>query len=173
MSSDGLTTCVVTSSFTGMNDSRPEPEGSLTRTQYEILRAIWAIGGDGATVAEIWREVSNTRSVARTTILNLVDRLERRRWLTHEVDGSVRRYRSATSRADTEQHLVDEVVTDFFEGSAVDLVSRLLGSDRLGAADRRRLAELIDEEGAKPAKSRKAGRPASSSKKSVKRRKSR
>ena len=146
----GLTTIVVSAKVGGMSSSkrRPSaaaPEGTLTRTQYEILDAIWRIGGEGATVAEIWGVVSEQRDVARTTILNLVDRLEKRGWVAPLAEAGVRRYRAATTREATQQHLVEEVVFDFFDGSAVDLVSRLLGAGQLRAADRRRLRELIDD----------------------------
>ena len=59
-----------------------DPEGNLTPVQYEILQVIWDGDDAGSTVAEIWREISKSRSVGRTTILNLVDRLEKRGWLS-------------------------------------------------------------------------------------------
>ena len=57
------------------------PEGALTAAQFEIMEFVWKHGRRGATVAEVWQEISKTRDVARTTVLNLVDRLERRGWL--------------------------------------------------------------------------------------------
>ena len=57
------------------------PEGNLTPAQFEIMEIVWNHGRKGATVAEIWQATSQTRDVARTTVLNLVDRLERRGWL--------------------------------------------------------------------------------------------
>ncbi|MFB3111017.1 MAG: BlaI/MecI/CopY family transcriptional regulator [Gemmatimonadales bacterium] len=67
------------------------PEGNLTPAQYEILQVIWGGDEEGATVAEIWQEISKLRSVGRTTVLNLVDRLEKRGWLTRrQVQGVYR-----------------------------------------------------------------------------------
>jgi len=57
------------------------PKGNITPVQYEILQVIWDAEEQGATVTEIWREISKSRSVGRTTVLNLVDRLEKRGWL--------------------------------------------------------------------------------------------
>ena len=54
----------------------PLPEAQLTPTQFEIMEIVWA-SADGATVAEIWERVSTMRTVGRTTILNLVVRLEK------------------------------------------------------------------------------------------------
>ena len=58
-----------------------KPEGSLTSAQHEIMAVVWDRGDQGATVSEIWQAIVALRRVGRTTILNLVDRLERRGWL--------------------------------------------------------------------------------------------
>ena len=39
-----------------------DPEGNVTPVQYEILQAVWESGEEGATVAEIWREISKERT---------------------------------------------------------------------------------------------------------------
>ena len=57
------------------------PEGKLTPVQFEIMEMVWDSSVDGVTVAEVWNAVSAKRSVTRTTVLNLVDRLEKRGWL--------------------------------------------------------------------------------------------
>ena len=73
------------------------PEGRLTAAQYEIMQLVWDAEG-GMTVTEIWERISATRSVARTTILNLVDRLEKRRWLKRRKCEGVFRYVAAVDR---------------------------------------------------------------------------
>ena len=57
------------------------PEGRLTPAQHEIMEIVWRTGEAGATVTEIWTAIAGSREVARTTVLNLVDRLEKRGWL--------------------------------------------------------------------------------------------
>ena len=42
----------------------PIPEGNLTPAQHEIMEVVWERGRAGATVAEIWEAVSQTRQVA-------------------------------------------------------------------------------------------------------------
>lgn len=121
------------------------PEGSLTPAQYEILDVVWRAGDDGATVAEIWHAISETRTVARTTILNLVDRLEKRGWLKRRDDAVAARYTAAVSRDRTSTELAGEFVETFFDGSAANLVMSLLGTQRLDAAEVRRLREILDK----------------------------
>ena len=80
----------------------PKPEGNLTPTQYEIMETVWQTGSAGATVAEIWQAIAEKRSVGRTTVLNLVDRLEKRRWLLRRSGQRASRYVAAVSREKTD-----------------------------------------------------------------------
>src|SRR5262245_13327116 len=105
------------------------PKGNLTAAQYEIMAAVWGAGDDGVTVAEIWQTISAARPIARTTVLNQVDRLEKRGWLRRLPGDGATRFGAGLSRADASQQLVAGFVSDYFQGSTVDLVSALLGSD--------------------------------------------
>lgn len=120
------------------------PEGKLTPAQYEILEAIWAAGRDGATVAAIWEAVSARREVGRTTILNLVDRLEKRGWLMRRKDGGAFRYLATVDRDATARAVAGEFVDEFFGGAADQLVLSLLGSKRLRPEDLERIRRLLD-----------------------------
>ena len=66
------------------------PEGSLTSGQFELMQLLWE-SKDGLTVVEIWETIGVDRDVSRTTILNQVDRLEKRGWLErNKVEGVFR-----------------------------------------------------------------------------------
>ena len=124
------------------------PEGKLTAAQFELMRLLWE-SPDGLTVAEIWNAVREKRDVSRTTILNLVDRLEKRRWLDRKkVDGTFR-YRAAVDRRVTEREVAAEFVSEFFNGSAEKLVLSLLGSNRVSKAEIRRLKQLLADDAPK------------------------
>jgi predicted transcriptional regulator len=130
----------------------PEPEGSLTPIQYEIMDAVWRQEKTGATVGEIWQTIAAQREVARTTVLNLVDRLEKRAWLKRRKRRGVYRYTASVAREQAASLLAAEFVDNFFGGSAANLVLSLLGSERFDAADIERLQRLIeaaDEDDAK------------------------
>ena len=120
------------------------PEGKLTPAQFEILQRIWA-SPVGLTVAEIWEAVRAERSVSRTTVLNLVDRLEKRGWLSRSKDEAVFRYRAAVDRAAAESQLANDFVQEFFSGSAMNMVMSLLGSKPVTKSDIRKLQRLLDE----------------------------
>jgi predicted transcriptional regulator len=121
----------------------PTPEGKLTPAQHEIMEIIWRAGD--ATVSEIWETIAARRDVMRTTVLNLVDRLEKRGWLNRRKRKGGYRYYAAIARDETSRGLAEEFVDDFFGGSASDLVMSLLGSQRMKSEDVGRLRQLLDE----------------------------
>ena len=120
-----------------------QPKGTLTPSQYEILEAAWSRLPEGATVAEIWQAISSSRAIARTTVLNLVDRLERRGWLVRHEGSGARRYKAAFRREKTGALLAKGFVDDFFGGSATNLVTSLLGSKRLTGDEIMKLRGLL------------------------------
>lgn len=134
----------------------PSPEGNLTPAQFEIMEIVWNDGREGATVAEIWQEISKTREVARTTVLNLVDRLERRGWVKRRKTRGVNRFVATASREETETLLADDFVDDFFGGSASELVMNLLGSKRFKPEEIQRLQQMLASQ--RPEKQRR-GKP--------------
>ena len=125
------------------------PEGRLTPAQHEIMEAVWRAGETGATVTEIWTAIARSREVTRTTVLNLVDRLEKRGWLKRRKRQGTYHYLAAVPKEAAARELAEEFVDDFFGGSAGELVMSLLGSKRLTKEDvlelRHRLEALLAE----------------------------
>ena len=121
----------------------PRPSGTLTPPQLEILEAVWAHGPAGATIAELVATLSRRREVARTTVLTLVQRLERRGWLSADKTDRAHRYRATRSREESAGRLAAEFVDSFFGGSASTLVASLLGSKKIRHGELARLRELL------------------------------
>jgi BlaI family penicillinase repressor len=118
------------------------PEGKLTPAQFEIMRLIWTSAA-GLTIGEIWGAVRANRNVSRTTVLNLVDRLDKRNWLKRRKDQGVYRYVTRVERPAAEKQLTAEFVEEFFQGSASNLIMSLLGSKRISKADVESLKQLL------------------------------
>jgi predicted transcriptional regulator len=135
------------------------PEGNLTPAQHEILDIIWEAGDQGATVAEVWQAVSAKRAVGRTTVLNLVDRLEKRGWLRRRDDAAgANRYLATLTRERAAAGIAKDFLNDFFDGSASNLVMTLLGSNKLSKSELQRLRTLLDQS-ASPNARKPEGRP--------------
>ncbi|MEM7309647.1 MAG: BlaI/MecI/CopY family transcriptional regulator [Planctomycetota bacterium] len=122
----------------------PKPEGQLTAAQFEILSIIWEQGRGGATIGEIWQVISTRRSVARTTVLNLVDRLEKRGWLRRQDGEGVQRYLAGVSRAEAERRLARGFLNDFFGDRRLQAVRSLLGTGAYDEDELRELRDLVD-----------------------------
>ena len=120
------------------------PEGSLPPAQHEIMDVVWEADPPGVSVTEIWEAVSANREVTRTTVLNQVDRLEKRHWLRRKKIGSGFRYFATKGRDATARDLAGEFVDDFFGGSASDLMMSLVGSSRLHADEIAKLRRLLE-----------------------------
>ena|SRR5579862_7673400 len=125
----------------------PTPKGSLTSAQHEIMAVVWAAPSEGITVADIWQTIAKTRAISRTTVLSQVDRLEKRGWLERMPGEGTTRFRAAISKKDASQQLAAEFVSDFFEGSTVEFVTALLGSNAfaLNKQDLDRLRRLFQQ----------------------------
>ena len=119
-------------------------DGQLTPTQYEIMQVIWAAGREGASVGEVWKTIAEHRSVSRTTILNLIDRLEKRKWLKRQERPGRNRYLAAVTQPAASRGLAENFIKDFFSGSTSNLVMSLMGSKRLDADEIERLRQLLD-----------------------------
>src|SRR5690606_31935047 len=108
-----------------------EPEGKLTPGQLEILEVVWNAPAGGLTVGQIWESIAARREITRTTILNLVERLEKRGWLRRRKQQGVFHYTAAVDRETARQMMAEEFLDEYFEGSASGLLMSLLGSGRL------------------------------------------
>lgn len=119
-------------------------EGTLTAAQYQILEVIWNGSKAGATVTEIWEEICEQREVTRTTVLNQVDRLEKRGWLRRKKHDDGFRYVATQSREQASREITEEFVDSYFAGSASDLLMSLLGTKKLKPAEISRLRDLLN-----------------------------
>ncbi len=122
-----------------------KPKGRLTPAQLEIMQIMWQRGR--ASAAEVWEEISNGRNVAPTTVATLLQRLERRGWLTHKTSGRAFVYSPAKSRKESAGEIAAEVVDMVFDGSAAGLFMSLLGQRKISRGEIRRLKRLLDDPG--------------------------
>lgn len=116
---------------------------SLSDTQLEIMREVWAHGE--VTVTQVWETLAQRRSVARNTILTMMDRLTNRGWLKRRTAGPGHLYSARSSRSSTLQNLVGRMVDTAFGGSVEDMVLTLLQGRKLSAEETRRIRKLIDQ----------------------------
>jgi predicted transcriptional regulator len=118
---------------------------AITDRQFEALHVLWDRGP--LTVREIMGYLPRGRRQPYTTVLGLLQNMERAGLVTHEEEGTTYRYRPATSRRQATQTLLRDFVGRFFRGSAEALVLGLVDADELDPKTLRNLhAKLAQTE---------------------------
>jgi len=132
-----------------MRKQKPEKTKSpgdlptLSEGQLEIMQVIWEKGE--ITVSEVWETLAARRDVARNTILTLMDRLEKKGWLSRHADGQTHRYIAAVSRQSTLGDVVHRLVETAFAGSADSMMLALLEGRGVSEAEAARIRAMIDK----------------------------
>lgn len=114
---------------------------ALSEAQMEIMEIVWR--SEEVTVADVWKTLSDRRSVSRNTIQTLMARLDERGWLEHRAEGKTFFYRAAHQRECAQRQLVDSLVQSAFGGSADGLVMALLDNG-VTEEEARRIRTMID-----------------------------
>jgi BlaI family penicillinase repressor len=121
---------------------KPNKLPALSEAHLEIMQVVWEAGE--ATVTDVWNVLSKRRRVARNTILTLIDRLEKKGWLTRRAAGQSYLYRATTPRTTTLGRVVHRLVDAAFAGSAEGLVVALLEGRGISREEAGRIRSLID-----------------------------
>ena len=120
------------------------PKGGLTGTQLEIMQIFWSRSTGEATAAEVWQALQETRIVARTTVLTLLQRLEKRGWVTREGEGRGAVYRAASRPEETATRLATDFLDAYFGGSASRLIMSLLGGRNVSAEEAQQMRAMLE-----------------------------
>jgi predicted transcriptional regulator len=125
------------------------PQSSLSRRERQIMEIVYRLGE--ATAADIRAEIPDPPSYS--TIRALLRVLVDKQHLQHREDGPRYIYSATVSRQKARVGALAQLVNTFFEGSALQAMSALLGSSK------RKLTEAqLDELSALIATARKKGR---------------
>jgi predicted transcriptional regulator len=104
---------------------------AITERQFEVLSLLWDHGP--MTVRELLDRLDRDHPLPYTTVLGLLQNMERAGLATHEVENQTHRYRALLSREQATGKLLSDFVTRFFRGSAERLVLGLVDADQLSA----------------------------------------
>ena len=125
------------------------PEGTLTSHQFEIMKVVGDSKRRGISSSKVWLEVKQNRDVARTTIINLMDRLEQRGWLERrELDpdqSSTIQFVATVGPRQARAQMLQCFVNDYYGGSAAELSKSLLRWRCLTIGDMGELRSLLDQ----------------------------
>jgi predicted transcriptional regulator len=83
-----------------------------------IMDRMWA-GEDTATVRDVLTGLQQDRTIAYTTVMTVMDNLQRKGWLVRERDGKAYRYRPTASREEYTARLMRDALDDSTDQEAV------------------------------------------------------
>jgi BlaI family penicillinase repressor len=111
--------------------------------QLKILQVLWDRGA--ASVAGVHEALAGDARLAYTTVATMLRKMEGRGLVKHRAEDRRFIYRAAVSAEVVTRGMVDDVLERLFEGKLSDMVSHLLTTREVSAAEVRRLEELIAE----------------------------
>ena len=132
---------------------------AITDRQYALLRLLWEYGP--LTVRELMVKLPDGDVQPYTTILGMLQNMEKVKLVTHEKEGVTYRYRPAADEQETTSKLLRDFVGRFFGGSAERLVMGLVDADELGVAELRELQSQLTQLDSKEKSSEKRNRRSS------------
>ena len=122
----------------------PRPKSpTLTEAELRVMQVLW--DKKRATVAEVTDALKDQADLAYTTILTMLQILERKGYITHEKEGRAFIYEPIVPRDEATRDAVRYVVSRFFNNSPELLVLNILEHEKITSKELRRLKKMIDE----------------------------
>jgi BlaI family transcriptional regulator, penicillinase repressor len=116
---------------------------NLGELQKAIMETVWSLGE--ATTRQVWERLNPTRALAYTTVLSIMQRLERIGWLNHRIEGRAYVYQATLTRDQESRRSLKEFIQRVFQGNSRLVFQHLIEDEALGEADLQALHALIDQ----------------------------
>lgn len=116
-------------------------DATLGDRELDVMAVLWEIGS--GTVGEV-RERLSAR-LAYTTVLTILRNLEAKGFVSHEEEGRAHRYFPRVAQHTAQRSAVARLVRTLFQGSAEQLLTRLVEDRALGTTELQRLARRVRE----------------------------
>ncbi len=114
----------------------------LGELQTAVMEVVWALGE--ATVHQVRDRLGRSAPPAYTTVLSVMQKLEKAGWLRHRRRGRTYVYVAARTRAEEGARCLRSFTKRVFGGDSLRLIEHLLESERLSDAELAELRKLID-----------------------------
>ena len=120
-----------------------ERDQELSGAELEVLKILWEHAP--ATVRDVLNRLHDRgRTLAYTTVLTFLNRLEQKGFVTSDKDGVAYRYTPTVSRENVTHSRLRTLLDELFDGAAAPLVLQLVRETKLEADDLSALRDLID-----------------------------
>lgn len=119
--------------------------GSIDRLgalQKAVMEAVWDLGE--ATVQQVRDRLNREPLPAYTTVLSVLQKLEKAGWLTHRAEGRTYIYLPVKSREEAGALTLQTFVHRVFRGDRLRMFQHLLEDESLSDEDLRAIRTMID-----------------------------
>ena len=107
------------------------------------MKVVWRLGQ--ATVRDVYESLLESRRIAYTTVMTMMNVLEAKGYLKKEKHERAYRYRPTRPERTVISSMVREFINRVFDGAPRPLLLHLVKDTRLTSRDRAELLKLIDE----------------------------
>lgn len=114
-----------------------------TEGELEILKVLWDQGP--CTVRDALNELNKTRPRAYTSVMSLMNIMAEKGLLEREPQGRAFLYRAKKPREKTLGHMVQDLLSRAFEGSASSLVAHVLNQSTPDSDELEKIRKAIEE----------------------------
>jgi BlaI family transcriptional regulator, penicillinase repressor len=121
---------------------------AITERQFTVLGLLWEHGP--LTVREVRERLPNGSELPYTTVLGLLQGMEKAGLVAHGAEVPAHRYRPLVSEREATGHLLGDFLARFFRGSAARLVAGLVDAQHLTPDDLREIEAKLADPPAEP-----------------------
>jgi predicted transcriptional regulator len=118
-----------------------KPQPTLTTQELAIMKVVWRLGT--ATVRDVYEALLETRRIAYTTVMTMMNILEAKGYLKKEKHDRAYRYRPTRPERAVVGSMVREFVNRVFDGASRPLLVHLVEDAKLTGKEREELLRLI------------------------------
>lgn len=121
------------------------PFHELGKLQRSVMELLWQRGE--ATVHQVRDDLAarSERSPAYTTVLSVLQKLEKAGWVTHQSQGRTYLWSAARSRESEGKSSLGSYIDRVFRGDPLLLMQHLLDDERLGTDELDALRSMVEQ----------------------------
>ena len=114
-----------------------------TESELEILQILWEKGA--CTVRDVHEVLEQNKNAGYTTTLKLMQIMLEKGLVERDASSKTHIYKAVASQQKTEQHLVNKMIDNVFNGSAARLVMQALGNHQASKDELDAIKKYLDE----------------------------
>jgi BlaI family transcriptional regulator, penicillinase repressor len=111
--------------------------------QKAVMEIVWELGE--ATVNQVRDKLTRRKPLAYTTVLSVMQKLDKAGWLAHREEGRAYVYRPTRSRQEAGRRSLRQFINRVWAGDPIAAFQHLLDDHDLSAEDLAALRKMIDK----------------------------